>query len=89
LEDRLPDEHRPDQRHDAKDRAEQKIPPIDEGILDPDIEELPVFLAALGKGMGVAVHAAKLVGRGKRTMLKLRMGHWWHWSLMRYEPFNE
>ena len=69
MEDGLPEEHGADQRHDPKHRAQQKIPPIDKGILDADAEKLPVLERARRKGVragcsGFWIHV--LVNRKER-----------------------
>ena len=46
LEDGFPQEQRADERDDAEDGAQEKIPAIDEGVLEADVEELPVGVEA-------------------------------------------
>ena len=43
VEDGAPDENHAHERDDAEDGSEEKIPAIDKGILEADVEELPVF----------------------------------------------
>jgi len=50
VEYRAPDEDHSDERDDSEDRAQQKIPAIDEGVLQADVEELPIFQEAARDG---------------------------------------